>query len=192
MLSLSSTSLSDIPDSIPADGGFGPLSSSQLIAMTSLPYHLIRITPGFDLSSLLTDPDWAPHSIDGYRRHQKVLVSFIEYCLEKGWTVDLPVFGEDAGWDYGVDIFVNGKAIDLKSFPLREDAKTKTFDSPAYNGKGAHPKSLTAWLIFAPPGTSAEAWEAAPFKRQQKSKYGFAPYFWKKDVVSFSEFASTL
>jgi len=160
--------------------------------MTNPLYHIIRITPGFGLSSLLADPDWAPHSIDGYRRHQKVLVSFIEYCLEKGWTVDFPVFGEDAGWDYGVDIFVNGKAIDLKSFPLREDAKTKTFDSPAYNGKGAHPKSLTDFLVFASQDTSPDVWEVAPFKRQQKSKYGFPPFFWKNDVMSFSEFSRSV
>jgi hypothetical protein len=171
-------------------GGFGPLSSTQLIAMNDLPYRLVRLEPGFDLSELLADPDWDPRSMEGYRRHQKVLVSFIEYCFEKGWTVDLPVFSEDSGWDYGVDVFVNGKAVDLKSFPLREDAKSKTFDSPAYNGKGPHPKSLTEWLVFAPPGTSAEVWEAAPFKRMRKSFYNLPPFFWKNDVVSFSEFAS--
>ena len=173
--------------------GFGPsFSLPQFNTMTDLPYYLVRLEKGFDLSTLLDDPNWNPHSMEGYRRHQKVLVSFIEFCLEQSWTVDLPIFDENEGWDYGVDVFVNGQAIDLKSFGLREDAKTKTFDSPAYNGKGAHPKSLTSWLIFAPLGSSADTWEAAPFKRQQKSKYGYAPYFWKKDVVSFSEFASAL
>jgi hypothetical protein len=160
--------------------------------MTSLPYHLIRITPGFDLSSLLADPDWDPCSMEGYRRHQKVLVSFIEYCFEKGWTVDLPIFNKDMGWDHGIDVFVNGKAVDLKSFPLREDAKSKTFDSPAYNGKGPHPKSLTDFLVFAPQNTKPDTWEVAPFKRMRKSYYNLPPFFWKKDVVSFSQFAFTI
>jgi hypothetical protein len=173
-------------------GGCGPPSPTQLVTMTNPLYHIVRLEPGFDLSSLLADPDWAPHSLEGYRRHQKVLVSFIEYCFEKGWTVDLPIFDEDTGWDHGIDVFVNGEAVDLKSFPLREDAKSKTLDSPAYNGKGPHPKSLTEWLVFAPPGTSAEAWEVAPFKKMRKSYKGFPPFFWKNDVMSFLEFASTI
>ena len=167
------------------------LSSNQPIT-PGVPYRLVRLEQGFDLSTLLEEPNWDPNSMKGYRRHQKVLVAFIEFCLEQGWIVDLPIFAEDAGWDYGIDVFVNGKAIDLKSFGLREDAKTKTFDSPAYAGKGAHPKSLTEWLVFAPTGSSADTWEAAPFKRQQKSYKGYAPFFWKNDVISFSEFASTL
>jgi hypothetical protein len=136
--------------------------------MTNPLYRLVRLKADFDLSSLLVDPDWAPHSLEGYRRHQKVLVSFIEYCFEKGWTVDLPIFDEDTGWDHGIDVFVNGKAVDLKSFPLREDAKSKTFDSPAYNGKGPHPKSLTDFLVFAPQNTKPDAWEVAPFKLMRK------------------------
>lgn len=160
--------------------------------MTNTPYRLVRLEPNFDLSALLEDPDWDPKSIEGYRRHQKVLVSFIEFCLGRGWTVELPIFKEDAGWDYGVDVLVNGKAIDLKSFGLREDAKSKTFDSPAYNGKGANPKSLTDYLVFAPLGTMPDAWEVAPFKRQQKSKYGYSPFFWKNDVISFSKFVSKM
>lgn len=167
------------------------LSSIQPIT-PGVPYRLVRLERGFDLSTLQKKPNWEPKSMKGYHRHQTVLVSFIEFCLARGWIVELPIFEEDAGWDYGVDVFVNGKAIDLKSFGLREDAKSKTFDSPAYNGKGAHPKSLTEWLVFAPTGSSADTWEVAPFKRQQKSKYGFPPFFWKNDVISFSEFASKM
>jgi hypothetical protein len=155
--------------------------------MSTFPYRLVQLKKDFDISTLLEPPNWTPNSIQGYYRHQRVLGTFIKFCLELGCTVELPIFEENANWDYGVDVVVNGLIIDIKSFGLREDAKTKTFDSEAYRGKGHCPKSFTKWLIFVPEGSSPSLWEAAPFHKQRKSKFGYPPYFWKSDVVHFSK-----
>jgi len=149
----------------------------------------ILITNTTNLSFLHEPPSWKPNSIRGYYEHQKVLERFILFCLSKGWNVELPIFDGSESWDYGIDIIINGKAIDLKAFALREDRKTKTFDSPAYNGKSRNPNALTEWLVFAPLSQNPEEWEVAPFKRMQKSYYNLPPFFWKADVISFRDFS---
>jgi hypothetical protein len=109
----------------------------------------------------------------------------IKYCLGRNWKVELPVFPENSGWDYGVDALINGKIIDYKSFDLREDAESKTFNSPAYTGRDRNDNALTELLIFGCVESPLKKWEAAFFQNVKKSHYALPPFFWKHEVMSF-------
>ena len=154
-----------------------------------------------DLSFLHEFPtDWVPHSSRGWRQHQILLEKLTRFALSRGWTVEWPEVTEDSYGDGGVDIILNGWAIDQKSFPLtpkNPSWASRTLDCPAWIGKKPNPFALTDWLVFGTPGSSPETWEVARFKHMKPSlkkpnRDPGAPYFWNKEVMSFSDFAQIL
>ncbi len=171
--------------------------------MRKLPCDLVTVELGDDLSFITDAPNWGPgrrpDNIEGYHLHQEAFERFIRECLGFGWKVQLPVFPEirDAeevkNGDYGIDAVVNSLIIDLKSYGLREDAKTKSIRSKIWKGKGPNPYVLTDFLVFAPLSYTPDRWEVGAYENLHKSKYTrLTPYFYKDEVMSFPEFARTM
>lgn len=146
-------------------------------------------------------PSWC-NSPRGYVKHQNLLKHLIYFFEELGILLELPPEYQ-THWDYGVDLIINDCInIDFKSFGLREDRLTYTWDSPHWKGKFApkYSTSLTHYFIH-PFGDSIEDWKVAKFnsvntsiKRDKLNKPIFAPFYWKEDggVESLSSFALKL
>ena len=78
----------------------------------------------------MTPQSWCRNP-NGYVLHQEMLVRLAEYFESRGHTVSLPA--DSDGWDYGVDIIVDGWNIDLKTFGVV--GKWNTWQSNYYRGK---------------------------------------------------------
>ena len=156
----------------------------------------ILLTPGSDLSFLHETPtDWAPNSFSGHARHQILVECLIRFGWSRGWTVELVKFPNDGWGDRGVDVILNGSPVDMKSVGLtdRPQDSSRTIDSPAYAGKKRNPYSLTEWLVFGQPGSSVDTWEVALYKHMKPSKHkNLGPYFWKGEVMPFSDLVRIL
>jgi len=130
-------------------------------------------------------PSWAK-SPKGYIAHQEKLKQFIEFVEAKGSKVSLPE--ETNTWDYGIDVIVDGLNFDIKSFTLRNDASTMTWESPRW--KGELPKyegTLTDYYIH-PNGDSVEDWYVVPASALRRSYYNYPPFYWKDQVKKVSDF----
>jgi hypothetical protein len=123
-----------------------------------------------------------------------MLETLIRFAWKCGWTVELPVVPESTrNGDGGVDVIINGLKIDTKVFGLRNDPKTRTFNSTAYADREPSSKVDTEWFIFGEYQSPIETWEVARYKDMRKSYYkGLPPFFWKNQVMPISGFARIL
>jgi hypothetical protein len=171
--------------------------------MRNLPCDLVTVELGDDFSFITDAPNWGPgrgpDNIEGYHRHQEVFERFIRECLGFGWKVQLPVFPEKREeeekkrGDYGIDVVVNELIFDIKSFGLREDAKTKSLRSKRWEGKAPPRWVLTDFLIFAPLNYEPNRWEVGPYRHLRESyNPKYTPFFYKNYVMSFPNFASAM
>lgn len=128
---------------------------------------------------------------EGYVRHQKLLVELVEWLENEGIEVSLP---EDTGtWDKGVDLYIRGIPVDLKSFGLQAHGSSYTWDSPYYRGRSRpiYTESLTEWFVHPTPGPVSE-WIAGPTNGLRTSKYGYAPYYFQNATRTVSKLVQGL
>lgn len=132
-----------------------------------------------------TIPAWA-NSPKGYIAHQEKLQQFIEFFENIGIEVSLPK--ETGQWDKGIDATIDGKNYDLKSFPLRVNAHTMTWDSPRWEGEFPKYEGQLTDFYIHPNGDSVKDWYIIPASALRRSEYGYGPYYWRDSVSKVSDF----
>ena len=124
---------------------------------------------------------------DGYVRHQIQLKRLVEWLEEAGAEVSIP---EDRdGWDYGVDLYINGLPVDLKGFGLQAHGESYTWDSEYYRGRPApiYDETQTEWFVHAT-DRHPSTWIAGEACTLRTSKYGYAPYYFQHECIDMAEF----
>ena len=130
----------------------------------------------------MTPQSWNKNP-DGYVRHQLKLKELVEWFESRRIPVRLP---EDTGtWDKGIDLYVGDLRIDLKSFGLRTNMKSLTWESTYYEGRPApmYAESETDYFIHPTEGDPS-TWVAARASSLKTSLYGFAPFYYHHDCVT--------
>jgi hypothetical protein len=150
------------------------------------PFQRLPLPPGSDLTFLLA-PTFIPKNVRGWNEHQHSLTELIRWAWSNNMEVEIPIFPNGSGWDYGIDVFLNGIAVDVKTFPLsRPSSKrvSREFTSPFWKGREViRDDSLTEWLVFIPFHAPISQWEAGRFSTLRDSKFANGtPYFLNRDV----------
>ena len=142
------------------------------------------------IPSIPTTPQSWCKSPSGYVRHQALLIQLVEWLESQDIEVSIP---EDTGsWDNGVDLYIMGIPVDLKSFGLQSYGSSYTWDSTYYKGRPRplYDGSLTEWFIH-PNGDDPSDWIAAPAECLRTSKYNLPPYYFQDDAISMSNLVAS-
>ena len=140
--------------------------------------------------SIPTTPQAWNKNAKGYVKHQLLLVELVAWLEEQGAEVQIP---EDEGeWDKGVDLIINGLAVDLKGFGLQAHGSSYTWDSEFYRGRPRplYKGSLTEWFVHPITGSPSK-WIAVPADCLRTSKYGYAPYYFQADAITMEQFVAS-
>ena len=127
----------------------------------------------------------------GYIKHQLLLVKLVAWLESQGADVTIPE--DTGGWDYGIDLIVNGSRIDLKSFGLDFYGNTFTWKSEYYRGRPAplYDGTETDWFVHAT-DEDPSTWIAGRRSGLRTSKYGYAPYYFGQDCVTMKQLLGLL
>ena len=142
-------------------------------------------------------PIWAknPH---GWRKHQLLLVQFCKALEKLGIQVKLPKEVPGQKHDNGIDLLVgpNEIAFDLKSFWLRKDYKTRTWDSPVHRKtegrKAFYTGKVTEQYIHADPEVPVSQWLVCRAAGLRRSYFpNRAPFYYHKDIQTLNSWLET-
>lgn len=153
----------------------------------------IPVTSEDDLNKLMEIPDWV-ETMAGFLKHQASLMFLVKLALKAGYSVEFPhiIYENEAerkyAGDYGIDIFLNGVPIDIKSFGLNTGPNSRSIDCYTGGWPGKRPATYfhTKYVVFARRGQPMERWEAGLYKDMKPSRFSDAtPYFRPNEVVRF-------
>ena len=136
--------------------------------------------------SIPTTPQAWNENPAGYVKHQLLLKQLAEWCESNGVAIRLP---EDRnGPDGGIDLFVNGRKLDLKSFGVQAHGSSYTWDSTYYKGKDAPVYSFTETDFFVhPTDGDPSTWIVARTGALRTSKYDLPPYYFQDDCMTVAQ-----
>ncbi len=133
-----------------------------------------------------TTPQARNDNPEGYVKHQLLLKQLAQWCESNGVAIRLP---EDRnGPDGGIDLYVNGRKLDLKSFGVQAHGSSYTWDSPFYKGKNAPVYSFTETDFFVhPTDGDPSTWIVCRTGDLRTSKFDLPPYFFQSDSVTMAQ-----